>query len=211
MTTNTMSFPQSLGSFSNGTLPMKTPLTQARRSKVIMQATAGGNDEGPVVSGDKIVEPKQGHMDMMFLSQTYDHHRDMPSYAGNQFKEELMKNAKYLSTRGKGILASDESNSTCGKRLESAIGLPNGEENRRRWREVLYTTPDLGKYCVGAIMYDETVRQSTKDGKRFIDVLNEQGILAGVKADIGLSIIEGTDENYTMGLDGLGKRASEYY
>ena len=84
-----------------------------------------------------------------------------------------MQNAKYLSTPGKGILASDESNMTCGKRLVESIGLENSEENRRRWREVLYTTPKLGMYCVGAIMYDETARQSTKDGKRFIDVLNE--------------------------------------
>lgn len=148
---------------------------------------------------------------MIFLSQTYDHYRDMPTYAGNKYKEELMANARYLSTPGKGILASDESNSTCGKRLEGAIDLPNGEENRRRWREVLYTTPNLGMYCVGAIMYDETVRQSTKSGQRFVDVLNENGILVGVKVDIGLSTIEGTDENFTMGLDGLAKRAEEYY
>ena len=68
-----------------------------------------------------------------------------------------MKNAKYLCSPGKGILATDESNPTCGKRI-AAIGLDNTEENRRAWREVLYTTSDIDRYCVGAIMYDETAR-----------------------------------------------------
>ena len=154
----------SLGGF--GGTALSKSLLNSRRSKVVMQASANDNDaeEGPTVSGDKIVEPKKNYQDMIFLSQTYDHYRDMPHYAGNKFKEELMSNARYLSTPGKGILASDESNNTCGTRLEGAIGLPNGEENRRRWREVLYTTPKLGMYCVGTIMYDETVRQKTKTG-----------------------------------------------
>lgn len=148
---------------------------------------------------------------MIFLSQTYDHYRDMPHYAGNQYKEELMKNAKYLSTPGKGILASDESNGTCGKRFES-IGLENTEENRRRYREMLYTSPDLGNYTVGAIMFDETARQSTAEGKRFCEVLTDNGILPGIKVDTGVMLIQGTkDESATMGLDGLGKRCAEYY
>lgn len=77
--------------------------------------------------------------------------------ADHPFKDQLIKTAKYLSTPGKGVLATDEQNSTCGKRI-AVIGLDNTEENRRNWRDVLYTTPDLEKYCVGVIMYDETAR-----------------------------------------------------
>ena len=76
---------------------------------------------------------------------------------GNNFKEELMANAKALSVAGKGILASDESNGTCGKRFEK-IEVENTEENRRKYRELLYSTPGLEEYISGAIMYDETIR-----------------------------------------------------
>ena len=78
-------------------------------------------------------------------------------YTGNQFVEELMKNAKILSSSGKGILASDESNGTCGKRFE-ALGIENTEKNRNDYRELLYTTKDLENYVSGCIMYDETIR-----------------------------------------------------
>ena len=183
----------------------------APRSSVAMNAASQTGADAPTVTGAQSVTPKKDYQDMIFLSQTYDHYRDMPHYAGNQFKEELMKNAKYLSTPGKGILASDESNGTCGKRFEG-IGLENTEENRRRYREMLYTTPGLGDYTVGAIMYDETARQSTKDGKRFCEVLKDNGILPGIKVDTGVMLIQGTkDESATMGLDGLGKRCAEYY
>ena len=122
-----------------------------------------------------------------------------------------MKNAKYLASPGKGILASDESNGTCGKRFE-AIGLENSEENRRRYREMLYTTPELEKYCVGAIMYDETARQKDSNGKSFCQLQADRGILPGIKVDIGVGLIEGTnDETQTFGLDGLSSRAAEYY
>lgn len=72
-----------------------------------------------------------------------------------------MQNARLLSTEGKGILASDESNATCGKRFEK-INLENNIANRQRYRELLYTTPNLNEYITGAIMYDETIRQSTR-------------------------------------------------
>lgn len=77
---------------------------------------------------------------------------------------------------------------------------------------MLYTTPDLNKYISGAIMFDETARQSNEEGKRFTDLLTEQNILPGIKVDVGVGLIEGTnDETQTFGLDGLSARCAEYY
>ena len=76
--------------------------------------------------------------------------------ASNPFEDELCATAKYIATRGKGILASDESNATTGKRLDS-VGVENTEENRRNWRQLLYTAPGLGQYISGAIMFEETL------------------------------------------------------
>ena len=77
---------------------------------------------------------------------------------------------------------------------------------------MLYTTPGLEEYISGAIMYDETARQSTKDGKSFCELQTDLGILPGIKVDIGVGLIEGTnDETQTFGLDGLSSRAAEYY
>ena len=90
-----------------------------------------------------------------------------------------------MTKPGKGILAMDESNATCGSRLEG-VGVENTEENRRRYRELLITTPGLGKHIGGAILFEETLYQSTKAGKSFVDCLNEQGIYPGIKVDKGL-------------------------
>lgn len=148
---------------------------------------------------------------MLFYSRVYDNYRDLPHYMGNNFKEELMANAKLLSTPGKGILASDESSGTCGKRFDK-IGLENTEENRRRYRELLYTTEGVEEYIIGAIMYDETIRQFSEDGVHFPKMLADKGILTGIKVDTGMVLIEGTnDETQTQGLDGLAKRAAAYY
>lgn len=178
----------------------------SRRGTVSMMATA-------TVSGEK-VEAKEDHMDKVFLQQKYDNadHLDpVLHYTGNKFVEELMRNAKALSANGKGILASDESNGTCGKRFE-AIGVENTEQNRNDYRELLYTTEGLEKYVSGAIMYDETIRQSAADGRTLVKVLADKGILTGIKVDTGIALIEGTnDETLTMGLDGLSQRAAEYY
>ena len=114
------------------------------------------------------------------------------SRASNPFEEELKANAAYIATRGKGILASDESNVTTGKRLAS-VGVENTEENRRSWRELLYTAPGLGQYISGAILFDETLYQSTADGEQFVDVLKKQGIIPGIKVDTGLQVLPGTD------------------
>ena len=116
-----------------------------------------------------------------------------------------------MTKPGKGILAMDESNATCGSRLEG-VGVENTEENRRRYRELLITTPDLGKHIGGAILFEETLYQSTKDGKAFVDCLNEQGIYPGIKVDKGLRPLANSNgESWCQGLDGLAERAAEYY
>lgn len=122
-----------------------------------------------------------------------------------------MENAKLLAANGKGILASDESNGTCGKRFE-AIGVENTEQNRNDYRELLYSVEGLEKFVSGAIMYDETINQKAADGRTLVKVLADKGILTGIKVDTGISLIEGTnDETVTNGLDGLSERASAYY
>lgn len=89
-----------------------------------------------------------------------------------------MQNA--IATAGKGILAMDESNGTCGIRLDS-IGVENTEDNRRSYRELLVTTPGLGEYISGAILFEETLYQSCSTGKTMVEELNSQGIVAGIK------------------------------
>lgn len=127
------------------------------------------------------------------------------------FRQELKANAEKIATRGKGILAADESTGTIGKRFDS-IKLENNEENRRAYRELLFTTPDFEKYISGVILFEETVKQSTKDGKKFIDLLKEKDVIPGIKLDRGTAIIPGTqDETATLGLDDLAKRAKEFY
>jgi fructose-bisphosphate aldolase, class I len=96
------------------------------------------------------------------------------------FEDELKATARYISTRGKGILASDESNATTGKRLDS-VGIENTEDNRRAWRQLLYTAPGLGQYISGAIMFEETLYQSSDKGVPFVDILKGQGIVPGIK------------------------------
>lgn len=131
--------------------------------------------------------------------------------ASNSYAAELKATAKYIAQRGRGILASDESNATTGKRLNS-VGVENTEENRRDWRQLLYTAPGLGQYISGAIMFDETLYQSTREGVPFVKVLKDQGIVPGIKVDTGLQVLPGTDgETATQGLDGLADRCRAYY
>jgi len=134
-----------------------------------------------------------------------------PYCAAGQFAEELIKNANKIATRGKGILAADESTGTIQKRLDS-INLPNTEENRREYRELLFSTPDIGKHISGVILYEETLYQKTKDGKPFPQLLQEQGILVGIKVDKGLKPLPGTDgEMACQGLTDLDVRCKKYY
>jgi fructose-bisphosphate aldolase, class I len=127
----------------------------------------------------------------------------------NPLRDEVREAARHIASPGKGILASDESNATTGKRL-AAVGVENTPERRRDWRELLYTTPGLGDHISGAILFDETVFQSTEDGRPFVDVLLEQGIYMGVKVDTGLQILPNTGETATQGLDGLLDRCKTY-
>jgi fructose-bisphosphate aldolase class I len=119
--------------------------------------------------------------------------------------------ARALVADGKGILAADESTGTIKKRLDS-IGVENTEENRRAYRDLLFTTPGAEEYISGVILFDETIRQSALDGTPFPKLLESKGIIPGIKVDQGakpLALAEG--ETITEGLDGLRERLAEYY
>ncbi|MEM1243690.1 MAG: class I fructose-bisphosphate aldolase [Pseudomonadota bacterium] len=115
-----------------------------------------------------------------------------------------------MAARGKGILAADESTGTIKKRFDS-IGIENTEENRRAYRELLFTTDNLADYICGVICFEETLDQSTKDGHNFTILLQEKGMVPGIKVDKGLiPLVNGKDEKTTQGLDGLPDRLAEY-
>ncbi|KAL2613966.1 hypothetical protein R1flu_025658 [Riccia fluitans] len=127
------------------------------------------------------------------------------------YDEELVKTTKTIASPGRGILAIDESNATCGLRL-SSIGLENNETNRQAYRELLLETPGLGEYISGAILFEETLYQSTTKGKKMVDVCSEQGIIPGIKVDKGLVSLPGSNnESWCQGLDGLHSRTAAYY
>ena len=127
------------------------------------------------------------------------------------YADELVKTAKTIASPGRGILAMDESNATCGKRLAS-IGLENTEANRQAYRTLLVSAPGLGQYISGAILFEETLYQSTVDGEKIVDVLKEQTIVPGIKVDKGLVPLAGSnDESWCQGLDGLASRSAAYY
>ena len=134
-----------------------------------------------------------------------------PVYAG-QYADELKATAAAMVVPGKGLLACDESTGTVGKRLE-ANGMENIEENRRVWRNLLFTTPGIGEYISGAILFEETLFQSDPDGKPFVDVLKGNGIIPGIKVDTGLKPLLGGGEGETWctGLDNLSERCAKYY
>lgn len=118
--------------------------------------------------------------------------------------------AQQMVAEGRGILAADESTPTIGKRL-AAIDVASTAETRRAWRELLMTTPGLGRYISGMILYDETIRQSADDGTPLVDLLPPQHIMAGIKVDLGAERLAGcADELVTEGLDGLRQRLAEY-
>jgi fructose-bisphosphate aldolase class I len=124
--------------------------------------------------------------------------------------EELEATARAMVAPGKGLLAIDESMGTIKKRFD-AIGIESTEENRRAYRELLITTAGAHEFVSGMILFDETIRQSTKAGVRFADALKAQGILPGIKVDAGAKNLAGhPDEKVTEGLDGLRERLAEY-
>ncbi|MEJ7797838.1 MAG: class I fructose-bisphosphate aldolase [Solirubrobacteraceae bacterium] len=124
---------------------------------------------------------------------------------------ELRHNAAALVAEGKGILAADESNGTMDKRLKAA-GVEPAKEMRRALRELLFTTEGTAEHISGVILFDETFRQSTADGTPFPVLLQQQGIVPGIKVDTGAKPLAGAeDEKVTEGLDGLRERLAEYY
>ncbi len=118
--------------------------------------------------------------------------------------------ATQLVAEGKGILAADESTGSMEKRLAS-INIPSTEEHRRRYRELLFTTPGAEQYISGVILFDETFRQSTRDGVPFPKLLASKGIIPGIKVDKGVKpLAVSPEEKITEGLDGLRERLQEY-
>ncbi|CAL5039322.1 unnamed protein product [Urochloa decumbens] len=134
----------------------------------------------------------------------------MSAFVG-KYTDELIKTAKSLATPGKGILASDESTGTIGKRL-SSINLENVESNRQALRELLFTAPGASDYLSGAILFEETLYQKTSGGTPFVDLLLAGGVVPGIKVDMGTVEIAGTNgETVTQGHDSLGARCAKYY
>lgn len=131
--------------------------------------------------------------------------------AQTPYADELIATANKIATKGHGILAMDESNATCGKRLDS-IGMENTEANRLAYRELLVTTPNLGDFISGAILFEETLYQTTSTGKTIVQCLNDQNIVPGIKTDKGLvPLVNSNGESWCQGLDGLAQRSADYY
>jgi fructose-bisphosphate aldolase class I len=125
--------------------------------------------------------------------------------------KEIIKTARTLVADDKGLLAIDESNPTCNKRF-GAAGIPQTEEFRRSYREMIITTPGLSECISGIILYDETIRQQKKDGTLFVNAITDLGIIPGIKVDAGAKDMAGhRGEKITEGLDGLRDRLREYY
>ena len=122
----------------------------------------------------------------------------------------LIATVQALMAPGKGLLAMDESVGTCNRRL-AEVGVVQTEESRRRYRELLVTTPGLSESISGAILFDETLHQKTGDGVAFVEVLRGAGILVGIKVDAGAKALAGhPGERVTEGLDGLRERLGHY-
>lgn len=125
--------------------------------------------------------------------------------------QELIKTARLLVAHDKGLLAMDESNPTCNKRFAKQ-GIPQTVEARRSYRELIITTPNLSDCISGAILYDETIRQSKNDGTPLVRALADAGIIPGIKVDTGAKQMAGfPGEKITEGLDGLRDRLQEYF
>lgn len=119
--------------------------------------------------------------------------------------------AQAIVAPGKGILAADESFPTIEKRFKS-IDVESNEDNRRAYRQMLFTTEGVEEFISGVILFDETIRQSTDDGTRFADLLTSKGIAPGIKVDTGAKDLAGAPgEKVTEGLDGLRGRLNEYH
>lgn len=124
--------------------------------------------------------------------------------------QKLISTAQALVENDKGLLAMDESTTTCNKRF-AKLGIPQTEEARRAYREMILTTPGLSESISGVILFDETIRQSTKNGIPFTKIISEARIIPGIKLDKGAKDMAGhPEEKITEGLDGLRERLAEY-
>jgi fructose-bisphosphate aldolase class I len=131
--------------------------------------------------------------------------------AGSAYAAELIATANAIGSPGKGILAADESTGTIGKRF-AAINLENNLENRTKYRQLLFSTEGLGEFISGAICFEETLFATGADGVPLIQLLQNQGIIPGIKVDKGVQILPGTDgEGVTQGITDLGARCAKYY
>ena len=125
-------------------------------------------------------------------------------------KQSLSDTARALVAPGKGVLAADESPPTIEKRFQK-VSLESTEDNRRAYREMLFTTPGIGEHISGVILYDETIRQNSADATPFPRVLEQAGVIPGIKVDKGAKPLAGSpEEKVTEGLDGLHDRLNEY-
>ena len=126
----------------------------------------------------------------------------------------MVSTAQRLATTGKGLLASDGSDANLGRKF-ATIGLENNVENRRRYREMLYTTPGLGQYISGIILNDEifwSKMGGAPNGRRLVEVVQAQGIVVGIKTDLNVRDLPSkSGENFTAGIDGMASRAARYY
>jgi len=129
-----------------------------------------------------------------------------------KYAAELAATAKAIAKPGKGILAADESSGTIGKRF-NGIGVENTQENRRAYRELLFTTQGLGDFISGCILFEETLFDVAMDGTTpLVDLLTKQNIIPGIKVDKGVMPLFGSDgETVTQGMDDLGARCAKYY
>ena len=122
----------------------------------------------------------------------------------------LQETAEQLVVDGKGILAADESTGTIKRRFDS-INVESTESNRRDYRQMLFTTPGASDHISGVILFDETLRQNAADGTSLVEVINDAGIIPGIKVDTGAKQLAGwPGETVTEGLDGLRERCGEY-
>lgn len=128
-----------------------------------------------------------------------------------QYAAELIATANAISAPGKGILAADESTGTIGKRFD-AISVENNEDNRRKYRQLLFQAENIQENISGVIMFEETLYQSADDGTQFVDVLKSKAIIPGIKVDKGIKPLFGTNgECVTQGMDDLDARCAKYY
>ncbi len=126
------------------------------------------------------------------------------------YLNEMLETVNAICTNGKGVLAADESTGTIGKRFKQ-IDVENNEENRSKYRDLLFNTPNLNDHISGVITYEETLRLSNNNG-RLVKPLFDQNIVVGIKTDMGVKTLAGTDgETTTQGLDNLDARCQEYY